>query len=136
MRKLIIIASGLVIFFIIVMLLAINIMFFREITPSAQPPKEEPAVEEPQLSIAIPSDMIPTTQEIVDLTANAAKKRKVLEERELEAERIRAINRAAAFAQMKELESNPPTSPLPRKEVQPPSAEELSELEKKGVVSY
>lgn len=136
MRKIIIIISGLITFFVIALLFAINILFFREITPSVQLPKEAPAVEEPQLNIAIPSAAIPSTQEAAGMASTAPKRHRDLAEREAEAERIRAINRAQALAQLKAQESTPP-SPTPAKiETQPPSEEELKELEKKGIVSY
>lgn len=133
MRKLIIILSGLITITVIVLLVVINIAFFREITPAAPVSKEVPMIEEPQVSIAIPSPAIPATEQVVDIT----KRRKALEERELEAERNRAINRAQAMVQLKAQEAAPSTSPLPVKaEARPPSAEELKELEKKGIISY
>lgn len=133
MRKLIIILSGVIVVSVIALLFVINILFFREMAPLA-PSVESPVLEEPEMAIAIQSTtIIPAAEQIIDVT----QRRKELEERKLEAERARAINRAAALAQMKALESNPPTSPLPEKaEVRPPSAEEAGELEKKGILSY
>lgn len=134
MRKLIIILSGVIVFSVIALLFIINILFFREITPAAVPPAAAQMPQEPEVSVAIPSTAISTAEQITDIT----KRRKDLEERELEAERIRAINRAAALAQMKAQEAAlPPSSPLPEKmETKPPTAEELKEMEKKGIISY
>lgn len=132
MRKLIIILSGVIVVSVIALLFVINILFFREMAPLA-PSVEAPVLEEPEMAIAIPSTTIPAAEQIIDVT----QRRKELEERKLEAERARAINRAAALAQMKALEKSPPPSSLPEKaEALPPSAEELSELEKKGIISY
>lgn len=137
MKKLIIIVAGVIVFLIIAILFAINVLFFREITPSVRQAAQAPVVaEEPVLNAAIPSSNIPTSEEITGLTDRAVKKRRVLEEREAEAERTRTINRAEALAQLKAQESAPP-SPAPAKiETQPPTTEELKELEKKGIVSY
>ncbi len=132
----------------IAILIFVNISFFKEIPPVGPEQKEMPAaVEKSEPAYAVPSNAIPAGQMIEDIINRNIEKQKTLEERELEAERIRNANRAEAFARQKKLESSlmhaethtpekaaVPT--LPKKEPNLPSEEEMKAMEKKGIISY
>jgi hypothetical protein len=127
-------------------LILINIYFFREMPSASIESKEKPMAEEAanETTAAIPSHEIPAGQSIEDFINRANEKQKNLRDRELEAERVRNANRAEAFARQKELEASllhaesqeTAPSPLPKKETNPPSAEEMKALKEKGIISY
>ena len=137
----------------IIVLIFVNINFFKEISPLSPEPELKPAAEteEPVPAYAIPpdaalTDTMPAGQTIEDIINSKKEKQKKLEEQELEAERIRNANRAEAFARQKELEafllraeteeSKKADEPiLPKKDIEPPSAEKMKEMEEKGIIS-
>lgn len=130
--------------FVIAVLILINISFFKEMPPAAPEQKEMPPAE---VGEAVPSNAIPAGQMIEDIINRNIEKQKTLEERELEAERIRNANRAEAFARQKELEASlmhtgthaPQKAAAPallKKEPALPSEEEIKAMEKKGIISY
>ena len=144
-RKIILISTITAALLAITILVLINIYFFREMPPVPTEPKEKPAAEEEsQATYAIPSNTIPPCASIDDVISKSNEKQKKLNDRELEAERTRNANRTEAFARQKALEATllhaesqgAGTSPPPKKEAPPLSAEEMKALEKKGIISY
>lgn len=147
-KKIIIIIIFAATLFTIAILIFTNISFFKEIPPVGPEQKEMPAaVEEAAPAHAIPSNAIPAGQMIKDIISRNIEKQKTLEERELEAERVRNANRAEAFARQKKLEAylihaethapkKAAVPALPQKEPGLPSDEEMKAMEKKGIISY
>ena len=147
-KKLITIIFITVTIFAAAFLIVINVNFFKEISSVSPEPKERPTEEEEtELNYVIPSTTIPTGQITETAAAGIIEKRKVMREKELESERIRGANRAEAFARQKELEvslmhaeiQEPQQAAgpsLPKKYIEPPSAEEIKAMEKKGIISY
>jgi|GEM_PF-5766414 hypothetical protein len=129
--------------------IAININFFKEISPLSPEPEGKPVVEDtaPELNYAIPSAAAPTGQITVITIDGIVERRKALEERELEAERTRAIRRAEAFARQKEAENtllsevsiNPQQAAVasPAKEEDTlPTDKEMKKMEEESIISF
>jgi hypothetical protein len=128
---------------VIAILILINISFFKEIPTVGPEPKEMLPAEVGEPGEAVPSNAIPAGQMIKDIINRNIEKQKTLQERELEAERIRNANRAEAFARQKELETSLTHAPqkaaapaLLKKEPSLLSEEEMKAMEKKGIISY
>ena len=127
---------------------SISVIFFKEISPVSPESKNVPAAkEEHELIYQIPSNAITIGQTIEDTIAKATERQRALEGRELEAEHIRKVNRAKAFARQKEAEKALlSTTPIdsqqtaavlpPQKEAKLPTDEEIKKMESEGIFSY
>jgi len=131
--------------------IAVDINFFREISPVSPEPVEAPAVETGAgANYEIPSPSIPTIPVTGTTTPEIMEKRRALQEKETEAERARIARRAQAFELLKRAEvslpsaevntpkakvaSTPPAPPI--EDSEPPSAEAMKAMEEKGILSY
>lgn len=151
MKKIIIIIAIAVVLTAISIVLTASMLFLRYTSPSVSESKEKPvaAQETPEMNYTIPSaaTVTVTPQEIEQAKNKTEENRKIINEREAEAESARAARRAEAFAKQKALEASlmhaedesaekNPAPPLPRKKATPPSEEDLKKLESEGILTY
>lgn len=147
-KKITLIAIFTVTLLTIVVFFLITAIFFKEISPVSPESKEKPAAKEgSEPNYQIPYNVIKTGTPIEDTITGAEERQRALEERELEAERIRKTNRAEAFTRQKEAEkillsATPEDSKQtaavspPKEEYNLPTDEEIKEMESKGIISY
>ena len=143
-KKIITVTVIVVSLLVVTILIFVNINLLKETgsTPLVESVKKPVESAAPELSYAIPRAVSKTTNNV---TAALADRRKAIEESEAELARKRTINRAEAFAKQKAMESslllnqdqNSTSAPTtPKKDIKPPSAQEVKDLESKGIISY